>query len=101
MEKIIEERLRDYALVNKKTWKALNNGKITIFEAQYTRKKKVIRAIATDIKSKLKLIAEGKITKECGDLDIFFIDGEQINMKFKKYEGKKIRIWIEEVNNDN
>jgi hypothetical protein len=71
MEEIIEERLRDYVLVNKKTWEALNNGKITIFEAQYTRKKKVIKAIASDIKSKLKLIPKFSYGKKITSVKLY------------------------------
>lgn len=42
-------------------------------------------------------IATGKVTQDLSQLDIWFINGKQINSLFKKYNGKSIKIFIEEI----
>jgi hypothetical protein len=59
--------------------------------------KLTIDYIKSLIAKEFKLVASGGVTRECGDLDIFFIDKKQINMMFKKYDGKNIEIYIREV----
>ena len=58
------------------------------------RANEIIKYVKSLIAKEFKLVASGKITRECGDLDIFFIDEKQINMMFKKYDGKNIEIYI-------
>ena len=55
--------------------------------------------VAGNILDKLpeQIMASGKVTKDIPDLDIYFINGRQVNSLFKKFEGKKIEIAVREV----
>ena len=49
---------------------------------------------ATKTLQDTEVIASGKVTKDLPQLDIWFINGKQINGYFKKYNGKNISISI-------
>jgi hypothetical protein len=60
--------------------------------ARYTK-----REIAQEIlKGQGWEVIKGKVTKDIPDLDIYFINGKQVNSLFKKFDGKDIEVAVRE-----
>ena len=70
----------------------------------YYKENHPLETIATNLLAKLQaeVICEGRVTQDLPHLDIWFINGKQINGLFKKYLGGDIRISVmkKEVNDD-
>lgn len=50
-----------------------------------------------EVQKSLKLVAKGKVTMDLPQLDIWFIEGKQINSLFKKYHKKEIEIYVRQL----